>query len=157
MFGKIYLAAVHLAQATGGSAGATGGQSGSTGCGTRIQIPQGLPDPTKGVTFSTIILSISEWALGIAGSLGVLILIVGGILYLTSAGNQERIEKAKKTIRGAIIGLVIILLSAVIVFSLGRIFAQPSGQNGGSGTGGSGGGQSSSSSVPTCGNNGGSF
>ncbi len=126
MLDKVYLAAIWLAQgSSGGASGQSGGGSGSSGpTGGKITIPAGIPNPSD-TDFSHIILGISNWALMISGSLAVLILIIGGVLYLTAAGNQERIEKAKKTIKGAITGIIIILLSAVIVFSIGRVLSGP--------------------------------
>jgi len=47
--------------------------------------------------------------------LGVLAIIVGGIAYITSAGDQSRTDKAKKIITYGLIGAAIILLSSFIV------------------------------------------
>jgi len=51
------------------------------------------------------------WFLIICGIIAVLSLIYGGILYITSAGEAEKAERGKKTITGAIIGIIIIMLS----------------------------------------------
>ncbi len=67
------------------------------------------------------IITIIFWALGIAGSIAVLFLIVGGFLYITAAGDSDRLDKAKATIKNSIIGIVVILLSLVIVFTLNTI------------------------------------
>lgn len=107
-------AAVTLAQAAAGTA--AGGQQPGTGF--KITIPPGLPDPNKGQDIGTIVTNIIIFGLGVSGSLVVLFLIVGGIYYLTAAGDQERLEKAKKTIRNAIIGAVFILLSLVITVTV---------------------------------------
>ena len=54
-----------------------------------------------------------------AGALAIVIavglVIYGGFLYLTSAGDQNKIGKAMKVIQSALIGLAIILLAFVIV------------------------------------------
>ncbi len=71
-------------------------------------------------TFNGVISNVIVWALSIAGGLAVLILIIGGVLYVTASGNQTRLEQAKTTIKGAIIGIVVILLSAVIVYAIQR-------------------------------------
>ena len=42
-------------------------------------------------------------------------LIIGGFRYITSAGNEETAEQAKKVIINAIIGVVVIILAFVIV------------------------------------------
>ena len=48
-------------------------------------------------------------------SLGVVMIIVSGILYLTSAGSPERIGTAKKALGGAIAGIVVGLFAQAIV------------------------------------------
>ncbi|MBR3323440.1 hypothetical protein IKG16_00955 [Candidatus Saccharibacteria bacterium] len=50
-----------------------------------------------------------------SGTVAVVFVIVGGVNYMTSAGDAAKIEKAKKTILYAVIGLVICALSYVIV------------------------------------------
>jgi len=42
-------------------------------------------------------------------------IIYGGFLYVSAAGNDEKIGKAKKIIMYAIVGIIVILLSFAIV------------------------------------------
>ena len=72
----------------------------------------GLPGDTSITAF---ILKIINIALAIAGLIAVLFLIIGGFRYITSAGNEETAEQARKIITNSIIGIVIIILSFVIV------------------------------------------
>ena len=58
---------------------------------------------------------IINWALAIAFLAAVVVLIYGGFLYITSAGNTESATKGKTAITNALIGVVIIVLSYVIV------------------------------------------
>jgi hypothetical protein len=53
-----------------------------------------------------------------SGSVAVLFLIIGGIRYITSFGNQEGMDAAKKTIKFALIGLVAVILSYAIVTNI---------------------------------------
>ncbi len=71
-----------------------------------------LPNDTS---LSGFILKIINIALTVAGLIAVLFLIIGGFRYITSAGNEETAESAKKIIINAIIGVVVIILSFVIV------------------------------------------
>ncbi|HSX41093.1 MAG TPA: pilin [Candidatus Saccharimonadales bacterium] len=58
----------------------------------------------------------------LAGAIAVLILIIGGIRYVTSTGDASRIKQAKDTILYAIVGLVVVLLAyAIVNFILGNI------------------------------------
>jgi hypothetical protein len=75
---------------------------------------ENIPNLARG-TFSSIIVDVLRWGLGIAGSVAVLMLIIGGFLYITSSGDEGRLEKAKNTIKNAIIGVIVILLAFVIV------------------------------------------
>ena len=74
--------------------------------------------PTKDLKAS--ITSIIGWALTFLGLIAVIMIIYGGFMWLTAAGNEERISKAKQIISAAIIGLVIILLAAAIVYFIGQ-------------------------------------
>ncbi|MDD3190191.1 MAG: hypothetical protein PHI66_00655 [Candidatus Pacebacteria bacterium] len=49
--------------------------------------------------------------LGLIGTIALLFLIIAGIMYMTAAGEEEKIKSAKKIITGAIIGLGISLLA----------------------------------------------
>jgi len=60
-------------------------------------------------------------ALGFLGIIAVGLIIYAGWLYMTAAGQEEKIEKAKKILINAIIGLVIILSAfAIASFVLNR-------------------------------------
>ncbi len=52
--------------------------------------------------------------LGFLGILAVIIILYGGFLWMTSAGNEEQVTKAKKMIIAGVIGLAIILASYAI-------------------------------------------
>lgn len=62
-----------------------------------------------------IIKTVINWMLTLAGIIAVIFVIIGGYMYLTSAGNEEQSGKGRKTIINALIGLIIIILSYVIV------------------------------------------
>lgn len=57
------------------------------------------------------------FAVGILASL--LFLILGGISWITSGGDKEKLEKSRKTIIFAMIGLIILLLSVIIMNLIG--------------------------------------
>jgi hypothetical protein len=62
-----------------------------------------------------LILAAINYATAISGTITILFLIVGGFMYVTSAGNQEQSERAQKILTNSIIGLVIITLAYTIV------------------------------------------
>jgi len=51
----------------------------------------------------------------IAGFVAVIMIIVGGVKYITSGGESSKTASAKNTIVFALVGLVIVALSQVIV------------------------------------------
>ncbi len=83
-------------------------------CGTdnTAGVPSGSnPSDTLNNTVANAINLISV----VVGVAAVIMIIVGGFRYITSAGNQESVKTAKNTIVYAIIGLVIVALAQVIV------------------------------------------
>lgn len=57
----------------------------------------------------------------VVGIIAVVMIIVGGIQYITSGGDSGNVTKAKNTILYAVIGLVVVALAQIIVqFVLGR-------------------------------------
>lgn len=52
--------------------------------------------------------------MGLLGIVAVCIILYGGFLWMTAAGNEDRVEKAKKLIVAGVIGLAIILSAYAI-------------------------------------------
>jgi hypothetical protein len=61
------------------------------------------------------LLNITNFILGFAAMIATLVIIYGGVVYLTSLGNDDRAAQAKKIIASGIIGLIIIGLAYAIV------------------------------------------
>ena len=59
--------------------------------------------------------NLADKAFIFAGICAVFFVAFGGIKLITSSGDPQRVESAKKTLTFAIIGLLIILLSFVII------------------------------------------
>jgi hypothetical protein len=69
--------------------------------------------------FVVLMVSISNYILGIIGSLALLVFIIGGVMLLFSGGGSEMVDKGKRTITGAVIGLIIVFTSwSIINFSM---------------------------------------
>jgi hypothetical protein len=55
----------------------------------------------------------------------VIMLIIAGYMFITSAGDAEKIEKATKTVSAAIIGMVVVFIARILVmYVIGIISAQ---------------------------------
>lgn len=70
-----------------------------------------------------VVLNVIRWALGLLSLAAVSYMAYGGYVWLTAAGNEQRVEKAKQIILQAAIGMVIVLLAWAIVFFVARTFA----------------------------------
>lgn len=82
--------------------------------------PENLPSTFEGDAPAEVkINAIFDFAINLvlytSGSVAVFFLVYGGIRYITSFGNQERMDAAKKTIKFAIIGLIAVILSFAVV------------------------------------------
>lgn len=65
--------------------------------------------------FIILAIKVSQWILGIVGSLSLIMFIYGGLSFLVSAGSSDKITKAKDIIVAAIIGLIIVFSSWLII------------------------------------------
>lgn len=70
--------------------------------------------PTTEASVPTVIAKLINWAMGFLGIIAVVIILAGGFMWMTAAGNEEKVGKAKKLLIAGIIGLVIILAAYVI-------------------------------------------
>ena len=66
---------------------------------------------------STVI-SVVQYILSALGIISVILIIYGGFRYLTSAGNQETIENARAILKTATTGLIIVIASEVLFYSV---------------------------------------
>ncbi|MDD2766963.1 MAG: hypothetical protein PHH40_04390 [Candidatus Moranbacteria bacterium] len=72
-------------------------------------------------TVFDLVTNVMNWLLGLIGVLGVIAFVISGIMYLTAAGDEGQIEKAKSIMMYAIIGLVIALIGLIVVNAIGGI------------------------------------
>ena len=49
--------------------------------------------------------------LGFLGLIAVVLILIGGFMWMTAGGNEEKVADARKTLQAAVIGLLIILAS----------------------------------------------
>ncbi len=71
----------------------------------------GLPNDTiYGIINRTM-----NWLLMILGFIGIIGFVIAGILYLTAAGDEDQIGKAKTAMMYSIIGIIVALMGFVII------------------------------------------
>jgi hypothetical protein len=101
--------------------GVTGDPSDSTTC---VNNADGTApaDANKKVN-DTITLVINIFSI-VVGIVAVIMIVLGGLKYITSGGDSNNITSAKNTILYAIVGLVVVALAQFIVrFVLGKVNA----------------------------------
>lgn len=74
-----------------------------------------LPNPLKVTSIPVFLGNVIKGILGIVGSLALAMFIYGGLMWLTSQGNPEKIKKGQDTIVWAVLGLVLIFSSYIIL------------------------------------------
>ncbi len=69
----------------------------------------------KSDSINPVIRTVINTLLFVIGTLSVIMIIVGGIKYVTSDGDSSRITSAKNTILYSVVGLIVALLAFAIV------------------------------------------
>lgn len=86
---------------------------------TKTQVTKGIDaaggSSTSSTDLTTLIQNIVNVLLFIAGAIAVIMIIIGGIRYVTSNGAQDQVKAAKDTILYSVIGLIVALLAFAIV------------------------------------------
>lgn len=59
-----------------------------------------------------------QYAVGIAGIAAVIVLMIGGIIWLVSGGDASKITQSKELIVGSISGLILLLCSYMILYEI---------------------------------------
>lgn len=74
-----------------------------------------IPRPLGDVTLEQIIGNIVKALLGVSGTLALVMIIVGGLRWMTAQGDPEAVKKAKSTLEWAILGLIVAFSSFALV------------------------------------------
>ncbi len=73
-------------------------------------------------TLNTQIWNIIRTALTILGGIAVVVIIAGGIMYTTSAGDPSKVTAAKNTILYSVVGLGVAMSAAAIITLVNNYF-----------------------------------
>ena len=90
--------------------------------GAPINAPGGIPTESSGTTISTVLGVGFSVLVGIGIIATLFYLIWGGIDWITSEGDKQKVNQARTKIGFAIIGLVIIFASFLIIQTITHIF-----------------------------------
>ena len=74
-----------------------------------------IQNPLTATSFEAIVANLIDFIFKIATVLAPLMIIIGAALFITSAGNLQQVDRAKKIIIYTVIGFAIVLLAKGIL------------------------------------------
>ena len=78
-------------------------------------VTSGLPSD---ISLLDIIANLMKWILGVFGFIGIIGFVIAGIWYLTAAGDETQIERAKKAMIYSIIGVIVGFMGLLVVLAV---------------------------------------
>jgi len=85
----------------------------------QVTLPQNTGLATGNV--QTILTNVLSWLLGIVGVVGLISFAIAGMQYLTSMGEDSKMQTAKKNMMYAVIGIVAALSGFIIIQAINTI------------------------------------
>lgn len=80
----------------------------------KIAGPAGYQEDVR--SLDQIIISNISFVLGLVGVIFLILIIYGGIMWMTAAGKEETVTKAKNIISNSLIGLIVVMTAYAISF-----------------------------------------
>ena len=74
-------------------------------------------------TLSTVLLRVLDFLLSVLGVVAIIGLVIVGLMYLGAAGNDKRLQVAKKSFLLGIIGIVVALGSLIVIKQIAVFFS----------------------------------
>jgi hypothetical protein len=74
------------------------------------------PTPQPAIkTLPEVIAGLTSWVVGILAGVATLFLTIGGLRYLAAGGDPAEVERAKTSLRSALIGYALAVLAPVLL------------------------------------------
>ncbi|EKE16015.1 MAG: hypothetical protein ACD_11C00054G0005 [uncultured bacterium] len=77
----------------------------------------------RALTLTQIAMRVLNFLMSAVGILAVLMLVLGGAMYLSSAGDEDRIDMGKKIVKNSLLGIVISFSALILVRQIAIFFA----------------------------------
>lgn len=77
-----------------------------------------------------IVTTAMNWLLGAIGVFSVIAFAIAGVLYLTAAGNDDQIKRAKTVMTTAIMGVIVAMIGLIVVTAVNAFLKGGSSSNG---------------------------
>jgi len=75
-----------------------------------------ISNPIQAKSFHDIIAAIARFATTIITPISVVVILYAGFLYMFSAGNPEKVKKARQALTWALVGLAIVLIGQGFIY-----------------------------------------
>ncbi len=79
---------------------------------------------TDAPSISSIGVGILNFLLSLTGIIAIISLVISGILYFAAAGDEKKMQLAKRAANYAVVGVALALGGMVIVRMIGQFFSQ---------------------------------
>jgi hypothetical protein len=100
---------------TGDTNSGTQVTTGNTNSGTPTKVTFSLDNPLRFTSISGLITALIKLLIQIGLSVAVLFIVYAGFLYVTAAGNSEKVTQAHQVFLWAVVGTAVLLGSLVIM------------------------------------------
>jgi len=77
--------------------------------------PTSVPNPINATSFTDLAGDIITWIVNIGVSVAVIMIVYSALLFMTAAGNEEKVSKAKKALTWSLIGLAVLISSRALI------------------------------------------
>jgi hypothetical protein len=81
-----------------------------------------VPDVANSLSLSGILLKVLNFLLGIIGTLALIMLIIGALTMVSSAGNEKQIDGGKSMVKYALYGIAIAFASLILIKQIAAFF-----------------------------------
>lgn len=82
-----------------------------------------LPSEVSGsLSLSVILAKVLGFLLSLIGVIAIIMMLIGSIMYLTSAGDEKRANTGKSIVKYAVIGIVVAFSAVVIIKQIAAFF-----------------------------------
>lgn len=82
----------------------------------KVDLPNPIGGLTKGQEVQSLIGRVIKVIMGLVGAIALLMFVYGGFLWMTAAGNDDKVAKGKEIFIWATAGLAVIFTSYIIVY-----------------------------------------
>ncbi|OGH87375.1 MAG: hypothetical protein A2206_00015 [Candidatus Magasanikbacteria bacterium RIFOXYA1_FULL_40_8] len=81
----------------------------------------GTTEQGSGDKINPLIKKVIDTALGVLGSVTLLVFVAGGLMWLTSGGNEQKVDNGTKTMLYATIGIFVIFSAYAVLSTLIKV------------------------------------